>query len=197
MYCPQQKNLLKERWGIERNVVLFVARLEKRKAPWAVLQAFHETVKTVTDAKLVIIGKGPEESHLRELQKELRLEQVFFLGRLPREEMRFIYPGSDLLVLPSLYEPFGNVLLEAMSSGLPVVGSRIGGIRDIVVHAVTGYQIDPGDSMQLAHYVTKLLVDEKLRCKMSKSARETAERKYDDMVVAQNIARIYLDCLRR
>jgi glycosyltransferase involved in cell wall biosynthesis len=196
VFNPNNRNALKEKWRIENNVVLFVGRLESRKAPESLLLAFHKTVKEVPNAKLVIVGVGPEEVHLKELQRTLGLKSVFFLGRLPREEMKYIYPGADIFVLPSLYEPFGNVLLEAMASGLPLIGSSVGGIKDIILHGENGFQITPGNSTELARYMTTMLTDRNLRRSLSESARMTAERKYDDIIIAQKIAGIYRQSLR-
>ena len=197
LFHPDGRNLLRERWSIEGPMVLFVGRLEKNKGIETLLRAFHSIVPDVPDAKLVIVGGGPEEYRLHDLQRKLNLNNVFFLGRLPRGEMPHIYPGCDLFVLPSLYEPFGNVVLEAMASGLPVIGSKIGGMADMIIHGLTGYHIKPGDLKQLASFMRQLLLDKELSAEMSVAARQRALQTFDDMVVARSVEKTYLECLDR
>jgi glycosyltransferase involved in cell wall biosynthesis len=196
LFRPNQRNLLRERWGIEGRVVLFIGRLVREKRCDLLIRAFSEVVSTVPDSKLVIVGKGPEERHLRDLERQLSLRQVFFLGRVARDEMPYVYPGCDLIVLPSLYEPFGNVVLEAMATGLPVIGTKIGGMTDTIAHGQTGYHISPGDTSQLSDCIRRILTDETLRSKLSRSARDVAVERYDDMVVARTVEGLYYACLK-
>lgn len=194
-FRPGQRNLLTEKWGIEGPIVLFVGRLDRIKAPYAILEAFHEAISADPDASLVMLGTGPEKNGLLALQKKLNLSHVFWVDRVPREEMPRVYAGCELLVLPSLHETFGNVVLEAMASGVPVVGSRIAGMRDTIIHGETGYHIEPGDGAQLGEYMSRLLRDKELQSKMSRAARRVAVEKFDDMVVARAVERLYLNCL--
>jgi glycosyltransferase involved in cell wall biosynthesis len=197
VFRPNQRQLLKEKLGIDSPIVLFVGRLAAIKGVDVLLRAFHEAVSSAPGAHLVIVGRGPEESRLRELQRRLGLDQVFFLGGVPHEEMPFIYASSDLFVLPSMYEPFGNVVLEAMASGLPVLGSKVGGMADVIVNGETGYHLRPGDVKQLSNYLKLLLQESELRSGMSKTARQIAEERFDDMVVARTVEKIYEQCLGR
>jgi len=190
-FNPDRKNLLAEKWSLRGKIILFVANLVRNKAPSVVLHAFRNASQTIPDAKLVILGKGPEEPRLRELQRELNLSNVFFIPRVPREQMPLIYPGGDMLVLPSVYEPFGNVVLEALASGLPVIGSKIGGMADVIRHGETGLHIKPGNEAQLSKYMQLLLANEALRKEMSISARRDAVERFDSMVVARQIEKIY------
>ena len=197
LFRPHQGNLLKEKWGIRGKVILFVGKLMRDKAPWAILQAFREVEKRVPDAKLVILGKGPEESRLRALKQRLQLKNVHFIPRIPREDMPQIYPGADLLVLPSLFEPFGNVVLEALASGLPVVGSKIGGMADVIINGQTGFHIAPGSAQELAKYTLLMLEDEGLRKKMGVAARMDAVERLDDLVVTRRVENLYLQSIKR
>ncbi len=197
LFRPGQRNLLKESYGIEGQVVLFVGRLTKDKAPEAVLKAFHRVKSAVPRAKLVMLGKGREEARLKELQMDLRLEDVCFLGRVPRDDMPFIYSGAQVLVLPSVFEIFGNVVLEAMATGVPMIGSKIAGMADVITHGETGFHIRPGDVDQLAAYMLRLLTDHNLRSEIAEAARKSAVERFDDMSVARAVERTYDDCLRQ
>ncbi len=195
-FRPDQKNLLKEMGSIDGKVILFVGKLTRDKAPSIVLRAFHDVALTLPDAKLVILGKGPEEARLRELHRQLGLKNVYFIPRVPREQMPQIYPGGNFLVLPSVFEPFGNVVLEALASGLPVIGSKIGGMADVIRHGETGFHIEPGSKEQLSTYMQLLLDNEALRKEMSIAARKAAVERFDDMVVTREVEKIYNQCLK-
>jgi len=196
-FTPGPSKALKTRWGTEGKIVLYVGNLIKRKGVDILIHAFQHTLSAVPDARLVIVGIGPEERNLRNLQARLNLEQISFVGRMPRTEMPDVYRSCDILVLPSLYyEIFGNVIVEAMASGLPVICTRIGGMKDIVIHGETGFQVNPGDPLQLSKHLIKLLSDDELKSKMSIAARKLAVEKYDDTVLARAVERIYLESLR-
>ena len=195
LFQPNGRSLLNDRWRLERPIVLFVARLERRKGVLTLMKAFHDAASEVPNVKLVIVGKGPDESSMLNLQRELNLKNVFFLGRLARHEMPFIYRGADLLVLPSTYEPFGNVVLEAMASGLPVIGSKIAGMADVIADGLTGYHIEPGSVRNLSKRMLELLTNEKLRKRMSRAARSSAVERFDDMVIAKSIENVYRRCI--
>lgn len=197
VFRPGSSNFLKREWGIHGRVILFVGRLSASKGLEVLLKAFGKIMPESPRANLLIIGRGPEEARLRAIRDEMKLDRVIFAGQQLWSVMRKIYPACEFLVLPSFYEPFGNVVLEAMASGLPVIGSKIAGMADVISHGETGYHITPGDSDQLARYMRVLLADRALRSEMSRAARKATEKKFDDMVVARNVERLYYECVRR
>jgi len=87
--------------------------------------------------------------------------------------------------------------LEAMASGLPVIGSDIGGMADIILHGETGFHVVPGNQHQLSDYMQQLLTDDALRKRMSSDARRIAVERFDDMVLARTVEKIYSECLSR
>jgi glycosyltransferase involved in cell wall biosynthesis len=131
------------------------------------------------------------------MQTQLGLNNIYFLGRVPQQDAPRLYPGCDLLVLPSFYEPFGNVVLEALASGLPVVGSKIGGMADVVTDGETGFHVKPGNTQDLSKYMQLLLKDEELRKAMGAAARKHAIERFDDMIVTKKVERLYYQCLKR
>jgi len=118
-------------------------------------------VKQVPKARLILVGDGPLRSLLKRQARELDLEEkVTFVGRRPHDEIPLWLNSSDVVVLPSLSEGFGGVVLEAMGCGKPVVATDVAGASEIVQHRKTGYLVKPKDVDGLAQYLTILLKDE-------------------------------------
>lgn len=192
-FSPSQENLLEAKWKITSPVVLFVGRLVEEKGTEYLFQAFSEVIREIPEANLVIVGKGPQEKNLKAMVGKLGLRNVFFLGALESKFMPNIYVGCDVLVLPSVFEPFGNVVVEAMAAGKPVIGSYAGGIKDSVVHGITGFHVSPRSSKQISRYLLELLEDSALRKRLGENARKKALNEYDSELLLRKIERIYLD----
>ncbi|NIO36236.1 glycosyltransferase [Candidatus Bathyarchaeota archaeon] len=193
LYAPNQMNLLEERWGITPPVVLFVGRLDEEKGIEYLLQAFSKVIADIPEAKLVVVGRGPKEMELKSLTRNLGLPNVFFLGAVENRLMPSIYVGCEVFVLPSLREPFGNVVIEAMAAGKPVIGSYVGGIKDAIIHGVTGFHVPPKSSARMSELLIKLLGDVSLRERMGRNARERAVSVYDEELVIRKIEKVYND----
>ncbi|UCE29823.1 MAG: glycosyltransferase family 4 protein [Candidatus Bathyarchaeota archaeon] len=194
-FSPKRESFLESSWGISSPVVLFVGRLVEDKGIKYLMQAFAEVVEAIPSAKLVIVGKGPQETELRRLQEKFGLNNVFFLGTVESRLMPNVYAGSDVLVLPSVHEPFGNVVIEAMSSGIPVVGSYVGGMKDTIVHGVSGYHVQPRNSKQLSRYMIRLLEDASLGKKLGENARKNVLERYTVGLLLQRVEKIYQQCI--
>jgi len=139
-------------------VIGFVGWLLPIKGPLYLIKAMEYVWPQHPEASLVFIGKGDLDVDLR--ARALRMNangRVKFLGW--REDIVEIMPIFDMLVLPSLNEGMGRVLVEAMAAGKPVVASRVGGIPDLVRHDETGYLVPPADEKALANGIKKLLDD--------------------------------------
>lgn len=195
LFSPKRENLLESKYGIRHPVILFVGRLVADKGVEYLLRAFSEVVEDISDARLVIVGKGPKEGELKTLTKELGLHNVFFFGAVPNRLLPFIYVGCDVLVLPSIFEPFGNVAIEAMATGKPVIGSYEGGLKDTIVHGVTGYHVQPRSSRQISKYLVQLLEDESLRKRLGENARMRVLKHFNQELMTQKIEEIYIQLL--
>ena len=129
-----------------------------------------------TKANLVVVGDGPLLEQLKaKAEKEYfdgNLENVYFTGS--RTDVEDIIPSSDLLVLPSFTESFGLVLIEALACGKPVIGSNVGGIKEIITDDV-GLLIDPNDSEDLTKAIDRILTDKNLMEKFKSNARNRAK----------------------
>ena len=153
--------------------VVFVGNIIKTKNIDLLIEA-KKLLKT--DCNLVIIGKGTQLKELKEkvakYEKANQISNVYFTGA--RRDIEKILPIFDLLVLPSFTESFGLVLLEALACGKPVIGSNVGGIKEIITEDV-GLLINPNDKESLANAIDKIFTDSDLREKFKSNARNRAK----------------------
>jgi N-acetyl-alpha-D-glucosaminyl L-malate synthase BshA len=149
-----------------------------------------ELVRQQVGAKLLLVGEGPEKIFARELVKELRLaDHVHFLGE--QDYLESILAVSDLLLLPSEQESFGLVALEAASCGVPVVGSRVGGLPEVVLHGETGYLIPVGEIREMAETAVRLLSNPEEHRLMSERARKRARDHFEASAIIPQYERLY------
>lgn len=151
------------------HIVLSVGRLIDWKGTIYLINAMPEIIRHYPDTKLLIVGSGPEMDNLIQRVRELGLgNNVTFLGIVPNEELSSYYHSSDVFVLPSINkdgktEALGVVLLEAMASGCPVIGSNVGGIPDIIVDGENGFLVPEQRPDVLAERIVLLLSNEGMR----------------------------------
>ena len=157
----------------DKPIILFVGNIIKRKNVDLLLEAKKQMN---TKANLVVVGDGPLLEQLKtKAEKEYfdgNLDNVYFTGS--RTDVEDIIPSCDLLVLPSFTESFGLVLIEALACGKPVIGSNVGGIKEIITEDV-GLLIDPNDSTDLANAIDRILTDNDLMEKFKSNARNRAK----------------------
>jgi glycosyltransferase involved in cell wall biosynthesis len=141
---------------------------------------------------LEIVGDGPDEGVLRNLVSSLGLAgEVNFLGSLERSTVAERYREADLFTLPSSAEAFGNVFAEALASGLPIIGSTVGGIPELVEHGTNGLLVPPGNPEALAQAIRYIADDPELRSKMSARNRAKAEATLQWSQVTRRYVAIY------
>jgi len=165
--------------------ILTTARLHKYKGLGYLVQAMKVVTEKLPQARLYVLGRGPEESRLSRQVSDLGLEEhvVFLKVSVPNEEMPHLYSECDIYVQPSVMEPYGIAVLEAMSCGKPVIGTRVGGMLDTIVDGMTGFLVAPRDSRQLAHAIVELS-DAGVRHSMGTNARRRIVETFDWMVIA-------------
>jgi len=130
-------------------------------------------------ASLVVAGDGPERGSLKRLAKSLGVEKrVFFLGTVPHEKLFRYYRMSDIFVRPSRSEGLGNVFLEAMGAGLPVVATQVGGIVDFLEDGKTGIAVRPNDPEDVARGIERLIEDRALRDGIVERGRQLVIERY-------------------
>jgi glycosyltransferase involved in cell wall biosynthesis len=141
-------------------VIVSVARMYPRKRLDDLLRAAVLLRDGIPDARIRIVGRGPEWEPLVRLHGELGLrDSVALLGDLPREQLAAEYVNADVFCLPSVQEGFGIVFLEAMAAGLPVVACRAAAIPEVVLDQITGVLTPPRDPTALAHRLEELARD--------------------------------------
>jgi D-inositol-3-phosphate glycosyltransferase len=191
----------------ERRLLLFVGRLDPVKGLNVLLEAMCDLTRRLQpwharDLSLAIIG-GDRESHLeamvtdlrclREIRDELGLgELIMFVGSRSQEVLPLYYAASEVCVMPSLYESFGMVALEAMACGTPVIASRVGGLTFTVRDGETGFLVPEREPKALAEKLELLLTNQGLRRCMSRRAVQVASG-YSWGIVADNIEALYAE----
>jgi glycosyltransferase involved in cell wall biosynthesis len=191
---PSENQVEKKRsLGLDQNAIVigFVGWLLPIKGPAFLLKAMEHVWPDYPQAALIMVGKGKLDVELR--AQALRMNangRVKFLGW--REDISEIMPIFDLLVLPSLNEGMGRVLVEAMAAGKPVVASEAGGIPDLVKHGVTGYLVPPANEKALAKGIKKLLNDPESAKRMGQRGKEYC-RQYSLEAMIQKLDALYSD----
>ena len=160
--------------------ILFVGRLDRVKGLPVLLDSLASLVGQDVNARLDLVGDGPERADLEALVREKRLDDhVRFLGYMSSAQLREQYANADIVVLSSFAEGVPVVLMEAMASGLPVVAPHIAGIPELVEDGVSGFLVPSGDANALAAAVDRLLRDPDLRNRFGGSGRAKVEREFD------------------
>ncbi|MEV5710311.1 glycosyltransferase family 4 protein [Actinoallomurus sp. NPDC052274] len=170
--------------------IAYVGRLAAQKGVAVLLDAF---ARCRVRATLLIVGDGPQRAALERRARRLRGE-VRFTGLIPHAEVPAVLRHADLLVLPSVYEELGSVLVEAMAVGLPVVAGRVGGVPDLVRDGVNGLLVAPKDPAAFAGAVDRVLADSDLAGRLGTGARETV-RGHTWPALAERVAAVYRQVL--
>ncbi len=184
--------------GDDAPIVLHVARLVEKKGTVYLLDAFAGIAAKHSAARLVVIGAGPLRDALERHADALGIgARVRWLGALPHAEVRRWLQRAAVFCLPSCTaasgdaEGLGLVLLEAAASGVPVVGTRHGGIPEAVVDGATGYLVPERDPARLADALDALLSSRPLRQRLGAEARRLVQRDFDLHRQTQRLERLY------
>jgi glycogen(starch) synthase len=175
--------------GLGKPRVLFVGRLAPQKGVGTLVAAAG--LLKDPSAQVLLVGDGPERKALEREAKRIGVgDRLHFEGFVAHERLPAVLAHADLLVLPSLYEELGTVLLEAMQAGLPIVASKTGGILDVIEDGVTGLLVPPGDPEAFARAIDRLLADCDLACRLSEATQEQG-KDYDWEVLAERDLAVY------
>ena len=156
------------------------------------IKALPLIVEVFPQATLTIIGDGPDKGNLLDQAKALQIEKhVQFVGWVENKDLITYYEKASIVVVPSAWaEAFGLVTLEAMSAGRPVIGTRVGGIPEVIDDGVNGYLVEPKNPEQIAEKALKLLSEEELLKELGRNARKKAETFSIEKYV-ENLIKLY------
>jgi len=194
---------IKKKYELEGKItVLFVGRLAKIKGVEYLLKALDLMVNEFGYNNMLFVLVGSPEFHavdksitIEEMLgfvRRYRLEKnIIFTGSLPMEEVRMLYVAADIFVLPSLGEGDPLVVPEAMASGKPIIGTKVGGIPQKIRDKWNGFLIDPADERQLANKIKYLIDNPKERQRMGENSRKYAEEEFDWIKVTDKLLLVY------
>ena len=175
----------------DERLVLLVGRLVYEKGFQTALQALPGVIRRVGGVRFLVAGSGPHEAELRAQARRLGLsDHGTFLGWIGDDALHSLYRIADLCVVPSIYEPFGLVALEAMASGCPCLVADTGGLREVVPHGDVGLRFRSRDPRSLARMLERMLTDGALRDRLVAEASEHVLR-FDWSDVAQRTRGVY------
>ncbi|MEZ5116178.1 MAG: glycosyltransferase family 4 protein [Candidatus Nanopelagicales bacterium] len=183
---------VRARFAGDGPLVVFTGRLEWEKGPQVLLEAVPALRRRFPGLRVVIAGKGGTAPDLAEQCARLRLgDTVVRTGWLPERDLHALVAAADVAVVPSLYEPFGIVALEAAALGTPLVVSDTGGLGEVVRHGATGLAFPAGDPVALADAVTAALEDPEATARRAAAARRLVEREHDWDLLADRTVQTY------
>ena len=187
---------VREELGVRGLMVFTAARLDEVKGVDVLVEAAAKVLAGGLDAHFVVAGEGPLRPRLEARASKLGVkDRMIFLGF--RDDVEELTAACDVAALPSRYEPFGMPAAEAGACSKPVVASRVGGLKEVVVDGETGLLVKPGDADELAEALRKLLTDPDLRAKMGSAGAARALKLFTPKAVARRVLEAYLDALRR
>lgn len=178
----------------DEKIIITVSRLVKKNGVEDLIAAVKElkSVESQLGIRLLITGKGELEEQLKDLTKKLNLEDnVLFLGEISHKDLPQYLWISDVFVRPSLSEGLGNAFLEAMAAGVPVIGTKVGGIPDFLENGRTGLFCEVQNPKSIAEKIETLLKDENLRFKLIENGRKLVEEKYNWDSIARQMENIF------
>jgi glycosyltransferase involved in cell wall biosynthesis len=197
---PKNKDKVKKELGFVDNDVniLSVGRLYARKGLFTLIESMSIVAKKFGNAKLIVSGKG-QSSEMKKLinyAKKLGVrENIVFTGYFPDEKLPKLYQASDIFAFSTFYENLPFAVLEAMSSRLPVVTTKVGGIPEMIDDGYNGFLVAPSNSSELAKKILYLIENPSKASEMAYRARKTVEDKFDWRLIVKKVLKVYREAL--
>lgn len=181
-------------WPEDSKLIVNVGRFNAQKNHIGLIDIFSEVIKSRPDARMVMVGDGVLRSDVeKQVRKRCLSESVAFLGF--RDDAVDVMGMCDLMLMPSLYEGFGIVAIEAASAGLPLVGSKVSGLVEAVEDGKTGFLFPPDDVKGMATAVIRLFSDADLAAAIAHDARVNASAIYSVKKMIRKYCAIYESCV--
>lgn len=174
---------LRTQYGLDnKKVVLFVSRLVKEKEIDTIIRTSHLFDERRSDVQFLITGDGPHKSYM-----EKRMPEAIFTGKQTKEQLAKLYASADVFMFPSVTETFGNVVLEAMASGLPVVAAAAGGPKGIVSRSGAGYLVAPKNEEDFYQKISEIVDQPAIRETLSHKAIQYAQDQKWETICAEMV----------
>ncbi len=174
-FLQPSRRCLRTEWGVPKEAPLlgFVGQLDKRKGIDILLEAFARIYRQIPQVRLVLVGRGPLQEMI---ESEVRRQNWGSAVLLPGfiNDVVSVMQAIDILLLPSRWEGFGIVLIEAMAAGKPAISTNTSSMLEIIADSQTGYLVPPGDAETLASRAIDLLQNPELREQFGRAGRERA-----------------------
>jgi N-acetyl-alpha-D-glucosaminyl L-malate synthase BshA len=168
--------------------IIHISNFRPVKNTKNVIEIFYKISRKIK-SKLILVGEGPDIGFAKEMVKKLGVEdKVFFLGR--KDNIIPLLNSADLYLLPSKSESFGVSALEALSCGLPVIGTEIGGLKEVVINGYCGFLFPPEKTEEMANCAIDLLSSHDMLREFSRNARERA-LDFDSKKIVQKYIELY------
>jgi glycosyltransferase involved in cell wall biosynthesis len=187
-------------YGAGHPLVLFVGRLAENKGLVGLVEAAATVLKKVPEATFAIVGEdGGMKKAVEQRAKALGISgRILLTGRIDDEDVyRSAYAACDIFVLPSIFEAFGIVVLEAMAFGRPCVATKVGGVPDLISDGKTGLLVEPNDPGGLAKALLSLLEDPEKAKVMGANAKKTVGKDYTWPRIVNRLETVYCEVLAR
>lgn len=166
----------------DEKIMVHISNFRKVKRVPEVVKVFKKVLEKGIKAKLLMVGDGPDRTETEKVARNLGIcQHVRFLGK--QEKIEEVLSVSDLFVMPSGSETFGLAALEAMSCGVPVISSNVGGLPELNVHGKTGFLCELDDINAMSEYAIQLLSNDEMHAEFSKNARARAEEFNIDKII--------------
>jgi len=199
-FCPLEPRGQATTVNMPRNYIFCLSRIDANKGHDLLLYAFDIVRKAIADIHLVIGGGSPEPEQreqevlmtMKKIVKERKMQdRVHIIGYVPDENLVILYQRARLFALPSIFEPFGMTVLEALACAVPVVASKYGGIRTVISSGKNGILIDPRNESEFADALMMILNDPSLARRLGEAGRSTIQKEYSWEAIAEKHITFY------
>jgi len=199
-FCPLEPRDQTTATNMPQNYIFCLSRIDANKGHDLLLYAFDIVRKDMADIHLVIGGGSPEPEQreqevlatMRQIVKERKMQdRVHIVGYIPDENLVASYQQARLFALPSIFEPFGMTVLEAMACAVPVVASKYGGIRTVISSGKNGILIDPRNESEFVDAMMMILNDPSLARRLGEASRSTIQKEYSWEAIAEKHITFY------
>jgi glycogen(starch) synthase len=188
------RGLVRQRYGVGwgEKLVLCVGRLVSQKGIEYFIRAIPQIARHFPEAKYIIVGEGWSRDSLEaEARASGHANKIRFTGFASDQEVINLMTSADVLVVPSIYEPFGIVALEGMATGVPIVASQVDGLAEIIEHDRTGIFVFPKNPESIAWGIERILSDYDHAKWMTENAKEKLHKAYSWEAVAMKTVEVY------